>query len=40
MNTSNKPQILFEETDFMEYILRERLDSNNKIIVDNKQIYK
>lgn len=38
--SSNKPQILFEETDFMEYILRERLDSNTKIIVDNKQIYR
>ncbi|HOB16644.1 MAG TPA: Rne/Rng family ribonuclease [Defluviitoga sp.] len=38
---ANKPQILFEETDFMEYILRERLDSNTKkIIVDNKQIYR
>ena len=38
---ANKPQILFEETDFMEYILRERLDSNTKkIIVDNKQLYR
>jgi ribonuclease G len=39
--SQNNPGVLYEESDFLEYILRERLDSKTKkIITDDRQIFR
>lgn len=37
----NKPDLLYSEDNFLEYLLRERLDNSTKrIVTDNKKLYK
>ena len=40
-NKNTKPKVLYEDSDFIEYILRERLDTKTKkIVVDDKKTFK
>src|SRR6056297_770856 len=39
-NNSNKPDLLYSEEDFVEYVIRERIDNKtNKIVVDSRNLY-
>lgn len=40
-NKANKPDILYSEEDFVEYVIRERIDNKTKkIVVDSRNLYK
>jgi ribonuclease G len=40
-NNTNKPDLLYSEEDFVEYVVRERMDNKTvKIVVDSKNLYK